>query len=300
MKVEKVNRRYFVDSFKDYSFSNMLKELIEKSGKSIAELANDAGIASGYLSMLRSGKKTAPGDPVVLGLARALELDSHTTGLFHEAARKGRSVSPAPKVKHVGGIVGVHAALPEEEFKKWICDATKRVCILETWITNPIRFKDAFIEVAKKHASDPDFTTQILLLDPSASSAEQRSKDIWISRTSQIDAEDIARYASKKIQDSLDDFKMLRRIINDEIRIRNNVDKECMEIRTHKCLPSFSIYLCDDKAFIGFYVHGDFSNAVPQLEVNLSIDTKSGSFAHMINSEFETLWMISTSSNSGK
>lgn len=109
----------------------------------------------------------------------------------------------------------------------------------------------------------------------------------------QIDTEDVKDYASRQIQASLDDFHMLHRIIQYKVRAGTRVEKHFMEIRTHACLPSFSLYLCDNRAFIGFYLHGDISPAGPQLEVDLGVGREASPLIDMIHDEFEMLWSVS-------
>jgi len=271
----------------------LLQTLMAVSGKPPKAIAAQAGITTPYLILLQQGQRT-PSDEVVRALATALELDLHQTQRLQEAAQRDRSTRRQPRPKQINGIVRVHPTLPEETFTEWVCKATQRVWVLETWVTNPIRYKNAFITAATNHAADPEFTMRILLLDPRAGAAEQRSKDVLLSSRGQVDIDEIKQYASKKIQASLDDFKMLQRLIRDKVRVGTSVDKDFMEIRTHTCLPSFALYLCDDHAFIGFYIHGDLSLDGPHLELDLSGGREASPLSDMIHHEFETLWSMST------
>ncbi len=110
----------------------------------------------------------------------------------------------------------------------------------------------------------------------------------------QLDTDEIKHYAARQIQASLADFHMLHRIIRHQVQAETKVEKEFMEIRTHACLPSFSLYLCDDHALLGFYLHGDISPAGPQMEVDLSIGREANPLIDMIHDEFETLWSVSS------
>ena len=271
---------------------DLLKTFIAESGKLPKAIAAQAGITSPYLILLQQGQRK-PSDEVVLALAKALDLDPYQTRRLQEAAQLDRSTQRQPRPKHINGIVRVHPGLPEETFGEWVRTATRRVWILQTWVARALRYKDAFLTAATNHASDPDFAMRILLLDPRTGVAEQRSKDILISCMGQLDTDDIKHYASRQIQASLDDFHMLHRIIRHKVRAEMHVEKDFMEIRTHACLPSFSLYLCDDRALIGFYLHGDISPAGPQLEVDLSVAREASPLIDMIHDEFETLWSAS-------
>lgn len=270
----------------------LLQTFIAESGKPSKAIAAQAGITNPYLILLQQGQRK-PSDQVVLALAKALDLDPHQTTRLQEAAQLDRSTSRQHRPKHMNGIVRVHPGLPEETFGEWVAYATKRVWILQTWVSRAVRFKDAFLTAANNHAADPDFTTRILLLDPHASVTEQRSQDIFISSLGQLDTDDIKLYASRQIQASLADFHMLGRIIQHQVRTGTTGEKQFMEIRTHACLPSFSLYLCDDHAFIGFYLHGNISPVGPQLEVDLSVGREASPLIDMIHAEFETLWSVS-------
>ncbi len=271
---------------------DLLKTFIAESGKLPKAIAAQAGITSPYLILLQQGQRK-PSDEVVLALAKALDLDPYQTKRLQEAAQLDRSTQRQPRPKHLNGIVRVHPALPEETFGEWVCTATKRVWILQTWVARAVRYKDALLTAATNHAADPDFTMRVLLLNPRTAVAEQRSKDILMSSLGQIDTEEIKDYAGRQIQASLDDFHMLHRIIQHKVYAGTSIEKEVLEIRTHACLPSFSLYLCDDHALIGFYLHGDISPAGPQLEVDFSVGREASPLIAMIEDEFETLWSVS-------
>ncbi len=56
-------------------FAATLRAVRNRSGQSQAEVAKKAGLTASYLSMLESGRKPPPSDPVVKRLARALGLE---------------------------------------------------------------------------------------------------------------------------------------------------------------------------------------------------------------------------------
>ncbi len=272
--------------------SDVLKTLIATSGKPPKAIAAAAGITTPYLILLQQGQRT-PSDEVVRALATALALDPHQTQRLQAAAQLDRSTRRQPRPKQINGVVRVHPTFPEETFAEWVRTATHRVWILQTFVTRPIRFKDAFITAAYNHAEDPEFAVRICLLDPRTGIAEQRSKDIFISSLGQLDSDDVKPYAARQIQASLDDFHMLHRIIQHKVRAGTKVEQDFMQIRTHTCLPSFVLFLCDDRALIGFHIHGDISSAGPHLEVDLSGGRAASPLSDMIQEEFETLWSVS-------
>ncbi len=271
---------------------DLLQTLIGASGKPPKAIAAQAGITTPYLILLQQGQRT-PSDAVVRALSQALELDPQQTKRLQEAAQLDRSTGRQPRPKQIGGIVRVHSGLPEETFAEWVRTATQRVWILQTWVARAVRYKDALLTAARNHAADPEFTVRILLLDPHSGVAEQRSQDIFISSVGQLDTDEIKRYAARQIQTSLDDFRMLDQIIQHQVRAGTQVEQAFMDIRTHACLPSFSLYLCDNRALVGFYLHGDISPAGPQLEVDLSDGREASPLSDMIHEEFETLWRVS-------
>ena len=273
---------------------DLLKTFIAESGKPPKAIAAQAGITTPYLILLQHGQRT-PSDAVLSALAKALDLDPQQTQRLQEAAQQDRGTRRTPRPKQISGIVRVHPAFPWELFGQWVGTARHRIWILQTYYSQVmVHFKEAFITAATTHAGNPAFTTRILLLDPGAAAAELRSKDILISSLGQLDTDDVRQFVPKKIQACLDEFHLLQRIIQNKIHVGMKVEQAFLEIRTHACLPSFSLYLCDDQAFIGFYLHGDVSIDGPHLEVDLSVGREASPLIDMVQEEFETLWSVSS------
>lgn len=271
---------------------DMLKTFIVESGKPPKAIAAQAGITTPYLILLQQGQRT-PSDAVVYALATALELEPDQTKQLQEAAQVDRSTRRQLRPKQINGIVRVHPEFPWETFAKWASTATHRVWILSTYYSRVVHFKEPFLALARNHAGNSAFTVRILFLDPRARAAEQRSKDILLSNLGPIDTDDVKHYVPKKIQASLDDFHMLHRIIQHQVHAGADGEHAFMEIHTHACLPSFALYLCDDRAFLGFHIHGDLSIDGPHLEVDLSVGREVSPLIEMIHAEFETLWRVS-------
>lgn len=67
-------------------FSQVFAELIEEKHIAKKDLAKEAGLTPGYISLLASGDRKAPSREVVVALAKALELDTKERRRFFEAA----------------------------------------------------------------------------------------------------------------------------------------------------------------------------------------------------------------------
>lgn len=277
------------------TFHMLLRQYVEESMLARKEIAAGSNITTSYLAMLLSGKRIPTRD-VVQALARTLNLDASRTELLLQAAQAPRDVAKKSKIPHIDGITKVHDALPENMFNEWIAQATDRVWMLDTWIEGPIRYKDSLLEAVQQRAFNPDFNIRVLLLDPRCESAKQRSKDLWLS--SKPDAfiqEQIEQYVPDSIQVSLRNFQLMFMSILDDLEKRQvAIDSSCVELRTHSHLPSMSVYLCDNRAFMGFYIHGKFANVVPQIEVHQDPSgTKRSKMFRLIESEFSNLWNVS-------
>lgn len=61
-------------------------------------------------------------------------------------------------------------------------------------------------------------------------------------------------------------------------------------MRTYDALPSFSLYIVDDSAIMGFFTHGFQGDYQPHLEVRLRLDSGPTKLATMIEQEYAALW----------
>jgi hypothetical protein len=60
-------------------------------------------------------------------------------------------------------------------------------------------------------------------------------------------------------------------------------------------MPAMQIFICDNKATVGFYFHGQDSQLLPQLEVLIKNEKGEYTpFGRLIEAEFEKRWNIAT------
>jgi hypothetical protein len=85
-------------------------------------------------------------------------------------------------------------------------------------------------------------------------------------------------------------------LIEDAIRSlkRLNLDRRIdgrIQIRIYNALPSLQLYIYDNRALVGFFLHGSKSNLAPQLEVEVK-DSVGGRtyFGRYVEGEFEKIW----------
>jgi transcriptional regulator with XRE-family HTH domain len=241
------------------------------------ELASKMKISPAYLSQLLSGEAPLKED-MVNRIVDALELTQDDARKIFNLTRQSINRDTTT------GIVTVHEGLPEDILIEWICNARQRIWFLETWIENPIRYKEAF-KTASLRNKDNNFEMRILYLSSKSDAARQRSLDLWlVDNTETEDARKIAMIVPQKIELSILEFR----------EIRNRVAPQ-LEIRVHDSLPYISAYICDEQAFVAFYVHGNYTNLSPTLQVRLSAGNTLTSFGKMLIQEFELLWNRSQS-----
>ncbi len=240
-------------------------------------IAEKAGLTESALSQHLSGRKNAT-EQTAAALARALKLGASEKDMLLIAARESAEQSKQAK-KTLDGIIAVHAGFPDLVFKECICNATERIWILETWVVNPLRYHDAFIELTKNKISMSDLSIRILCLDPDSEAARQRSRDLWLHHTNVKDENKIADVVPRRIRASIEEFNDLSELAGIE-----------MDIRLNKYQPPFSAHICDNRAFVGFFVHGAQSDTASHLEVLLDIKGKTTEFGSMVLDEFKFLW----------
>lgn len=279
---------------KGTELSKLMRSHFKKSGLSQKAFCELVAIAEGYLSSILSGDKV-PGDAVIVRFAHALKLDEAITQQMIEYAADTRKSGRNVKINHIDGIVEVHEELPDSAFNNWVKDARERVWFLDTWVESPQKYKNALQTAAELQATNPQFDIKILLLNPKSETAKQRAKDIWLSEVSEQTKQEVEQFAPSSIRACIGSFKLIRTsIVERLIKTNPTSDKTSMEIKAYDQLPSFSAYICDDRAFMGFFVHGMFSNAVPQLEVHRLVNgTQESKLFKMIEDEFESLWGMS-------
>jgi transcriptional regulator with XRE-family HTH domain len=263
------------------TFTDLLNQWIFERNLHKKDLAVKAHLSEGGLSQIVRGGRNAS-EPTVRSLARALELnDGETKQLLAAWRASSEELKQNRNRQNLDGIEKIHKGLPHQDLVDCICSAKKRVWILETWVVNPLRYKDAFIELARNKGADPALSVRILLLDPNEGAAEQRSKDLWIAYKQPTAGKKINAIVPMMIRSSIAEFNLLEELT--EVHA---------DFRLNTYLPPFSAYICDDQAFVGFFVHGSQSDTAPQLQVLLETGNKATAFGEMIIDEFETLWDV--------
>ncbi|HEX4207775.1 MAG TPA: hypothetical protein VHZ51_26970 [Ktedonobacteraceae bacterium] len=126
---------------------------------------------------------------------------------------------------------------------KRIALAEKRILILENWIgQNLYEYEEAFHQAVQKGVS-----IQVILLNPDSEFTKQRSRD--------LDHDE--QYVPKLIRANITSLKNLRK----KLHLKKP------QVKYHKSLPSLRIFICDERAIIGFYLHRVDAQYVPQLDI---------------------------------
>ena len=163
------------------------------------------------------------------------------------------------------GLRHIHKKLPIEKIVEDFANSKNTITILQTWLPDIVNFEQAFIS-ALNNGSE----IKVLLLDPLSEYAKQRSKDLGYSDPN---------YASNIINANIAHLQRFN-------RTRNALKK--IEVRLYDALPSLQIYSCDQKKYIGFFYHGEWSTQMPTLEIS---DPKS-LLGRNLEDEFLKVWSI--------
>src|SRR5947209_8487594 len=97
------------------NFSELLEHLREEKHISKKDLARQAKLTPGYISLLTRGEREAPSETTVKALADALNLDEQTRKDLYEAA--GYSFSSTPSTEQVVPIPQEHGSAHKFEKK---------------------------------------------------------------------------------------------------------------------------------------------------------------------------------------
>jgi hypothetical protein len=169
------------------------------------------------------------------------------------------------------GIIAVKPHINYGELRNRIAQSKERVYLSDTSIFYQFReFEEAFKQTALHK-----IPLRVLLLDPKSPVAKQRFIDLYRER-GQLD------HASK----------LNAAIITAPFK---KLSLENLELRLHSTMPAMQIIMCDNKATVGFYFHGQDSLILPQLEVIIKNEKgEYTSFGRLIEAEFEKRWNIAT------
>jgi hypothetical protein len=169
------------------------------------------------------------------------------------------------------GIIAVKPHINYAELRNRIVQSKERVSLSDTSIF--YQFKE--FEESFKQTALHKIPLRILLLDPKSPVAKQRLIDLHRER-GQLDH--VAKLNTASITTP---FK--------------KISLENLELRLHSTMPAMQIFICDNKATVGFYFHGQDSLLLPQLEVLIKNEKGEYTpFGRLIEAEFEKKWNIAT------
>lgn len=169
------------------------------------------------------------------------------------------------------GITSIDETLDVAVLKARIAESKQRVFILENWICQNLNeLEDALYQAVSNSAS-----LKILLLDPDSVFAKQRSFD--------LDHEE--HHVPHLIRGNIASLKLLHKKLH----------MENLEVRLHNSLPSLQMFICDDEALVGFFMHRVDSQYNPQLHVSIKDNMrKHTTIGKRIENEFEVIWRNAT------
>lgn len=169
------------------------------------------------------------------------------------------------------GIIAVKPHLNFAELRDRIVQSKNRIYLCDTWIA--YQFNE--VERALQGIAQHQVPLRVLLLDPKSPVGKQRAMDLF---------QDKGRVDHRS--------KMSMTMLT---ALYKNAALGNLELRFHSTMPAMQMFICDDRATVGFYFHGQDSQLLPQLEV--LIKDEAGhytSFGKRIEAEFEAKWSLAT------
>jgi hypothetical protein len=170
------------------------------------------------------------------------------------------------------GISDVHRKLDYGMLCNMISESKDRVWILHTWTRNA--FHNAELREAYVMASKNKAKIKVLLLNPDTEIAKQRSYDSY-------GLDSTGQETRNRILNSLEGFQLLK----DKNNLKN------IAVKYYTALPSVPIYICDDKALAGYFMHEKISG--DNLHIIVDILDSNGNktmFGHQLENEFLSMW----------
>jgi DNA-binding CsgD family transcriptional regulator len=181
-----------------------------------------------------------------------------------------RSTTKTAILASEAGVVNIHTKFPLDLYLEWLQQAQNRIMIHCTW-SSLIEHSTELLEAVKRGTS-----VRFLLLAPDSPIAKQRTQDIF----------HYGEVANVTDEDKVSQF------IRESIRLYNDLYAEvekiggAFELRLYESMPSFPIWVSDDRALVGFYPHSVRATEFAHVE----IETDSA-FGEQILGEFERIWM---------
>jgi hypothetical protein len=169
------------------------------------------------------------------------------------------------------GIIAVKPRINYAELRNCIVQSKERVYLSDTTLFQELNeLEEAFQQTALHK-----IPLRILLLDPKSPVAKQRLIDLHRERGH------LGHVSKLNIAITTTPFK--------------KISLENLELRLHSTMPAMQIFICDNKATVGFYFHGQDSQLLPQLEVLIKNEKGEYTpFGRLIEAEFEKRWNIAT------
>lgn len=169
------------------------------------------------------------------------------------------------------GIVRVHPNLDYYRLAEYISEA-EEVVILNTWIPGIDILAAALADAIARGSY-----VSILLLHPESDIAQRRSEALQGSARARV-RQDMVRPG---IEHCLDVLRAVSLVVDDSHRAN-------LRVRLYDSLPSISLYGMDDRAFVGFFMHGQLAIKSVQIET-LGQESLMGRCAFQ---EMATLWSL--------
>jgi transcriptional regulator with XRE-family HTH domain len=268
------------------TLANLLTKHINRIGMTASKLAQEAHISPSYASLLLGGHKKSPRLDVIRNLARGLKLGtSDTDELFRAAGHSYASIDATEKsletnLVRSAGIVNVHQDLTEAMMEDRMLMAQRLIRIQDSWLSNLTFYCRIFRQILSSHNNEQGSsqerkqipTIQILLLDyeNKPEIAEMRAADLGLSRKG---------YIQRQVEDAVEEFR----------RIKEETHYKDFEVRLFQSLPSVQQLAIDDRAFIGFFVHGERSQSAAQLELIVDVEDPLN-LGRRFEEEFTDVW----------
>lgn len=176
------------------------------------------------------------------------------------------------KQEHYGGVVRVHPRFDELTFARLIESAGQEVMILQTWIPEVHRFKDALRDAVVERG----VRVRVLLLHPSSPVAGLRDEALRTVRDPAVE-EDV----KANVERCLSHLESLHREIGERHRV-------LFELRVYNSLPSVAVYRSDEHYLVSSFLHDRLAVDSTQTEID-GTETVMG---RQVQRELDMLWRI--------
>lgn len=252
---------------KEREFKTLLRRARQDRGVSLTEMAKRLDCAKSKIWSIEEGTAKLTED-IVMEYERVLNVSFSENGIQSLATQP--YVQPAmDKTKEIADVV---KPLWGFEFRSDVLHehikiARKRVWLLESWFGHSLaHMEQAFLASRAKDI-------RILLLHPESDLVGRRAADIYLSQ--EVVKEAILR--------NIKFFHGLRPYLK----------RSTFELRLFDVLPSVPLFICDQVALVGYYLHGLMARYGPWLEVQmLDGQHQATAFGVSLQQEFEKVWDV--------